>query len=149
MSVERDRYKNSVDRLLSLADFERKSRANQPPDWHLRRVERLLEMVGEPHLATPVVHVAGSKGKGSTCAMIASGLKAAGFRTGLYTSPHLHTFTERIKIDDENISRDEFADLIDELWPHVDAIERTGDLGCSERFRDADCDGVRPLSRQR
>ena len=134
MSVERDRYKNSVDRLLSLADFERKSRANQPPDWHLRRVERLLEMLGEPHLATPVVHVAGSKGKGSTCAMIAAGLKAAGFRTGLYTSPHLHTFTERIKIDDENISRDEFADLIDELWPHVDAIERTGDLGVVSVF---------------
>ena len=134
MSVERDRYKNSVDRLLSLADFERKSRANQPPDWHLRRVERLLEMLGEPHLATPVVHVAGSKGKGSTCAMIASGLKAAGFRTGLYTSPHLHTFTERIQIDGENISRDEFADLIDELWPHVDAIERTGDLGVVSVF---------------
>ena len=134
MNGERDRYKKAVDRLLSLADFERKSRANQPPDWHLRRVERLMEMLGEPHLATPVVHVAGSKGKGSTCAMIASGLKAAGFNTGLYTSPHLHTFTERIQLNGTNISRSDFADLIDRLWPYVDAIEQAGDLGVVSVF---------------
>ena len=74
-----ERYMKAVNRLLSLADFERKSRANQPPDWHLRRVERLMEMLGDPHLATPVIHVAGSKGKGSTCAMIASGLESGWF----------------------------------------------------------------------
>ncbi len=124
----------AVNRLLSLADFERKSRANQPPDWHLRRVERLMEMLNEPHLDTPVIHVAGSKGKGSTCAMIASGLKAAGFRTGLYTSPHLHTFTERIQVNGENISQNDFADLIDELWPCIEAIERAGDLGVVSVF---------------
>ena len=134
MNGERERYKCAVNSLLSLADFERKSRANQPPDWHLRRVERLMEMLGEPHLATPVVHVAGSKGKGSTCAMIASGLKAAGFRTGLYTSPHLHTFTERIQLNGNNISRSDFADLIDRLWPYVDAIEQAGDLGVVSVF---------------
>ena len=114
----------TVNQLLSLADFERKSRANQPPDWHLRRVERLMEMLGNPHLATPVIHVAGSKGKGSTCAMIASGLKAAGLRTGLYTSPHLHSFTERIRVDGECISKSEFANLIEELWPVASEIER-------------------------
>ncbi len=124
----------TVNQLLSLADFERKSRANQPPDWHLRRVERLMEMLGNPHLATPVVHVAGSKGKGSTCAMIASGLKAAGLRVGLYTSPHLHSFTERIRVDGECISKSEFADLIEELWPLVSEIERQGDLGMVSVF---------------
>ena len=134
MSDERDRYKTAVDRLLSLADFERKSRANQPPDWHLRRVERLMEMLDEPHLAVPIVHVAGSKGKGSTSAMIAAGLKAAGFRTGLYTSPHLHTLTERIQIGGENITRRGFADLVEELWPYVDAIENVGDLGVVSVF---------------
>lgn len=131
---EHKRYKNAVNRLLSLADFERKSRANQPPDWHLRRVERLMEMLGDPHLAMPVVHVAGSKGKGSTCAMIASGLKAAGFNTGLYTSPHLHTFTERIRLNGENISRSDFADLIDQLWPFAEAIEQAGVLGVVSVF---------------
>ena len=134
MTCERDRYKCAVDKLLSLADFERKSRANQPPDWHLRRVERLMEMLGRPHLATPVVHVAGSKGKGSTCAMIASGLKAAGFNTGLYTSPHLHSFTERIRLNGSNVSRADFADLIDRLWPYVEEIEQAGDLGVVSVF---------------
>ena len=124
----------AVNRLLSLADFERKSRANQPPDWHLRRVERLMEMLGDPHLATPVIHIAGSKGKGSTCAMIASGLKAAGFKAGLYTSPHLHTFTERIQINGAHITQSDFADLIDELWPCVEAIEQSGDLGVVSVF---------------
>ena len=124
----------AVNRLLSLADFERKSRANQPPDWHLRRVERLMEMLGDPHLATPVIHVAGSKGKGSTCAMIAAGLKAAGFEAGLYTSPHLHTFTERIQINGAHIARSDFADLIEDLWPCVEAIEKAGDLGVVSVF---------------
>lgn len=127
-------YMAAVNRLLSLADFERKSRANQPPDWHLRRVERLMEMLGNPHLATPVVHVAGSKGKGSTCAMVAAGLQAAGLRTGLFTSPHLHSFTERIKVDGQNISKSDFVDLIDELWPLVSEIERQGDLGVVSVF---------------
>ena len=132
--AEQERYMAAVNRLLSLADFERKSRANQPPDWHLRRVERLMAMLDNPHLATPVVHVAGSKGKGSTCAMIAAGLNAAGFQTGLYTSPHLHTFTERIQVDGENISPSDFADLIDELWPYAEAIERRGDMGVVSVF---------------
>ena len=134
VSETRERYMKAVHRLLSLADFERKSRANQPPDWHLLRVGRLMEMLGDPHLATPVIHVAGSKGKGSTCAMIASGLKSAGFATGLYTSPHLHTFTERIKVNGENIAQSDFADLIDNLWPCVEEIERAGDLGVVSVF---------------
>ena len=91
-------------------------------------------MLGAPHLTTPVVHVAGSKGKGSTCAMIAAGLTAAGFRTGLYTSPHLHTFTERIQVNGRNISQGGFADLIDQLWPCVEAIENAGDLGVVSVF---------------
>ena len=124
----------AVNRLLTLADFERKSRANQPPDWHLRRVERLMGMLDDPHLATPVVHVAGSKGKGSTCAMVAAGLKAAGLRTGLYTSPHLHSFTERIKVDGQSIGKLDFGDLVDELWPLVSEIERQGDLGVVSVF---------------
>lgn len=93
-----------------------------------------MEMLDTPHLATPVIHVAGSKGKGSTCAMIASGLKATGFATGLYISPHLHTFTERIQVNGKNIAQSDFADLIDELWPCVEAIEQAGDLGVVSVF---------------
>ena len=122
-------YRSAIDRLLTLTDFERKSRAGEPPDFHLRRMELLLAALDDPHLATPVVHVAGSKGKGSTCALVTAALSANGARTGLYTSPHLHRFTERIRVDGAPVDEQLFAGLIDRLWPDVEAIERRGDLG--------------------
>ena len=122
-------YRPAIDRLLTLTDFERKARAGEPPDFHLRRMELLLSGLGDPHLATPVVHVAGSKGKGSTCALITAALTANGLRTGLYTSPHLHRFTERIRVDGEPVDDHIFAGLIERLWPDVTAIEERGDLG--------------------
>jgi dihydrofolate synthase/folylpolyglutamate synthase len=115
--------------LLSLADFERKSRVGEPPDFHLRRMEVLLARLGNPELATPTIHVAGSKGKGSSSAMIASVLTAAGLRTGLFTSPHLHRMTERIRVDMNEISTDRFSALIAELWPDVEAVEQRRDVG--------------------
>ncbi|MSQ09085.1 MAG: bifunctional folylpolyglutamate synthase/dihydrofolate synthase [Dehalococcoidia bacterium] len=122
-------YREAIDQMLTLADFERKSRAGEPPSWHLKRMEALLARVGDPHLAVPAVHVAGSKGKGSTSAMIASCLRAAGYRTGLYTSPHLHRFTERIQIDGQPISGEEFAALMERLWPDVEAMAAQDTLG--------------------
>ena len=128
------RYNASIARLLTLADFERKSRANQPPDWHLKRVERLMALLGNPHLAKPVVHVAGSKGKGSTSAFIASALTENGYRTGHYTSPHLHRFTERIAVDRKPISESHFASLVNQLWQYVDEIAAQGDIGTVSVF---------------
>ncbi len=122
-------YLSAIDRLLTLTDFERKARAGEPPDFHLRRMGLLLAALGDPHLATPVVHVAGSKGKGSTCALITAALSASGLRTGLYTSPHLHRFTERIRVDGAPVDESVFAGLIKRLWPDVEAIEERGDLG--------------------
>lgn len=92
-------------------------------------MEVLLARLGNPELATPTIHVAGSKGKGSTSAMIASVLTAAGLRTGLFTSPHLHRMTERIRIDMEEISPDRFSYLVEKLWPDVEAVEQRGDVG--------------------
>jgi dihydrofolate synthase/folylpolyglutamate synthase len=123
------RYQSAVERLLTLADFERKSRAGEPPDFHLRRMETLLALMGDPHLATPTVHVAGTKGKGSTCAMVASVLTGHGVRTGLYTSPHLHTFRERIQVDRRPIDEADFAGLVDDLWPHIERVAGMGDRG--------------------
>ena len=122
-------YRAAIDQMLTLADFERKARAGEPPDWHLRRMEVLLARLGDPHLAVPFVHVAGTKGKGSTAAMIASVLRAAGARAGLYTSPHLHRFTERIQVDAVPVSGETFAGLVERLWPEVEAIEAQGALG--------------------
>ncbi len=72
--------------------------------WDLARMRVLLAEIGSPHLAGRFIHVAGTNGKGSTCAMLDSSLRAAGFRTGLYTSPHLADPRERIRIHGEDIS---------------------------------------------
>jgi dihydrofolate synthase/folylpolyglutamate synthase len=75
----------------------------------LDRVEHALAALGDPHLGLPAVHVAGSNGKGSTAAMVEAIARAAGLRTGLYTSPHLCRFAERIRIDGEPIDDGAFA----------------------------------------
>ena len=77
----------------------------------LRRVAALLERLGAPHRRYGVVHVAGSKGKGSTAAMVAAAFTTAGYRTGLATSPHLHAWRERIAIDGDALTEAAFAAL--------------------------------------
>src|SRR6202167_907639 len=74
----------------------------------LERITSLLQALGNPHQACRWVHVAGTNGKGSTCAMIEAGLRAAGVRTGLYTSPHLIEPTERIQIAGLAVTPDQF-----------------------------------------
>lgn len=74
----------------------------------LERVIRLLELMGNPHKNLKYIHVAGTNGKGSTIAFLASILKCSGYRVGVYTSPHLIRFNERITINDEQIP-DEFV----------------------------------------
>ncbi len=78
--------------------------------FDLVRITRLLAALGNPHRASRFVHVAGTNGKGSTCAMIEAGLRSAGLRTGMYTSPHLVSATERIRIHGVPISEESFAD---------------------------------------
>jgi len=110
-------YQESIDYLLNFADFERLPRAGVVFD--LARVENLLHRLHDPHLGRPTVHVAGTKGKGSTCAMISSVLGVAGLRTGFYSSPHLLTYTERIRVDNKNISEDDWAAVATSVAPFV------------------------------
>lgn len=113
-------YREAIEYLHSLTDYEkRRIERYSPETLDLSRVERLLEMVGNPHRLYPSVHVAGTKGKGSTSAMIESVLRAAGYRTGFYTSPHLHTFRERIRIGADLISREEVVSLVEEFRPLI------------------------------
>jgi dihydrofolate synthase/folylpolyglutamate synthase len=99
-------------------------------DLGLRRTEALLKDLLNPHLAYEVIHVAGSKGKGSTCAFAASIGSTAGYETGLYTSPHLHSFRERISIDGNAISEDGFAQLTRQVLSVAERLEkRHPDLG--------------------
>ncbi len=81
----------------------------------LENITVLLESLGNPHRKTKFVHVAGTNGKGSTCAMIESGLRAAGVRTGLYTSPHLVSAVERIQLGGVPISEEQFAAAFDQV----------------------------------
>lgn len=89
----------------------------------LERMERLVAELGNPHLQVPVVHVAGSKGKGSTSSMIASILSHSGWRTGLYTSPHLSRMEERIRIDGRECSQAELVQAIDQIRPIVARLD--------------------------
>ena len=84
-------------------------------DLKLDRVKRLLRKLGNPEKSIPpVIHVAGTNGKGSTIAMSKSGLQRSGFRTHTYTSPHLVSFNERIEIGDKRISEDELKEVLNE-----------------------------------
>jgi dihydrofolate synthase / folylpolyglutamate synthase len=85
----------------------------------LARMRAALALLADPHRCAPVLHVAGTNGKGSTCAFTERSLRAAGLKTGLYTSPHLRHFCERIRVAGEPISEEEAADLLGELLRRV------------------------------
>ena len=127
-------YEQAVAQLLSLADFERKARVSESPDFHIKRTELLMAALGNPHRTVPAIHVAGSKGKGSTCTMIAAGLTANGLRTGMFISPHLHRMTERITLDGEPISQGRFVSLFERVWPAAESVRERGDSGTVSVF---------------
>ena len=116
-------YSEAIAYLYSLANYE-KTRIERytPETLDLSRVERLLAAMGNPHARFPAVHIAGTKGKGSTAAMCEACLRAAGYHTGFYISPHLHTFRERIQVDRRKIAREDVVALAEETRP---LIERT------------------------
>ncbi|MEE8470016.1 MAG: folylpolyglutamate synthase/dihydrofolate synthase family protein [Dehalococcoidia bacterium] len=122
-------YLTAVDFLMSRTDYERWPGYAYANRFDLRRMEELLQRLGNPHLSARTVHIAGSKGKGSTAAMIAAGLRAAGYKTGLYTSPHLHTLRERIKVDGKPISKRELAAVVARLRPEVQAMDENRPYG--------------------
>ena len=93
------------------------------PGYSLRHVEELLNRMGNPQLAARTIHIAGTKGKGSVAAMIAQVLSDSGYKTGLYTSPHLHTLRERISVDGSLISEAEFAAAMAEVKPFIESMK--------------------------
>lgn len=117
-------YREALNYVLDFSDYERWPGAGYAERWDLGRMQELLERLGSPHLQRKTVHIAGSKGKGSTAAMIASALGEAGFTTGLYTSPHLHTMRERIRVDGQLITEQEFASVVSELISHAEEVNR-------------------------
>jgi dihydrofolate synthase/folylpolyglutamate synthase len=86
----------------------------------------LLNRLGNPHHAFAAIHVAGTNGKGSVCAMLESVLRKAGLRVGLYTSPHLIKFNERIQVNGAAINDEELAALFEEMEAHAVAVSAEG-----------------------
>ena len=116
-------YPETIAYLHSLTDYEKTRIERYTSDtFDLSRVERLLAALGNPQGRFTSVHVAGTKGKGSTAALLEACLRAAGYRTGFYTSPHLHTFRERIQVGGQKIAREEVVALTEEIRPHVERI---------------------------
>lgn len=101
-----------------------RARISAPGDERikLRRAEELLARVGSPQRAVPTVLIAGTKGKGSTAAMMASALQTAGFHVGLYTKPHLVDYRERVRVDGILITPEELAATVEALVPHIEAM---------------------------
>jgi dihydrofolate synthase/folylpolyglutamate synthase len=119
-------YSKALRFVYSLADYERQRivRYNSQ-NFDLERMRTLLKKLGNPHQQFRSVHVAGTKGKGSTCAMVASMVQAAGYKTGLYTSPHLNDIRERFQINGEMISQADFARLVKQIEPIVARMRPT------------------------
>ena len=128
-------YREAVDFLSQGPDLERLTPDNKcpPPRFNLERVERLLAHAGSPQEGLKVVHVAGTKGKGSTAVMIARFLEEAGYRVGLFTSPHLIRLEERIKINGDTIPKEEVCRLLGRLKDYVEG-EREKDIHDSPTF---------------
>lgn len=117
-------YQEALDYLTSLGRFGIK--------LGLERTTALLQALGDPHELFQGVHVAGTNGKGSVCAMTASMLQSAGYRVGLMPKPHLISYTERIQVDQRPIAEADFAALLTDLQPTINKV--AADLGAPTEF---------------
>lgn len=117
-------YREAIDYLYSIPMFTKVGSSAYKPGYE--RIEALMDLLEEPHRAYRTIHVAGTNGKGSSSSMIASVLMSAGYRVGLYSSPHLFDFRERIKVDGRMIPHDDVVRCVELLKPVVE--------GCSASF---------------
>lgn len=116
-----DSYAEALAYLNRRVDYEKVRPVKfDPRNLNLARIEDLLTRLGNPHTQYPVIHVAGTNGKGSVCALLDSMARAAGVRTGLYTSPHFHTLRERIRINGVPITHHDFVTRLNTLIPHIE-----------------------------
>jgi dihydrofolate synthase / folylpolyglutamate synthase len=118
----------------ALARVEKELVARWPEsriEWKLERMAALMHALGDPQLAYPVIHIAGTNGKTSTARMIDALLRTLELRTGRYTSPHLESITERISLDGEPISPEAFVETYDQVAPFFDLVDARSDVRLS------------------
>jgi len=118
-----DDYRASLDFLYGRLNYERLGMPKSSVELRLGRMRRLLRRLDDPHLGLRIVHVAGTKGKGSTSAMIAAALVGSGVRTGLFCSPHLHRLEERFSVDGVEATAVELIGLVDAARPAVAELD--------------------------
>ncbi len=116
-------YQQALDYLYSFPDSEAKL-PRSPAEFNLPQTSALLAAFGEPQRAFPSVVIAGSKGKGSTAALLEAIARAAGLRTGLWTSPHLHSYRERIQVERTPISQAELIAAIESIPARLAGFDR-------------------------
>ncbi len=119
MDIELE-YNKALDYLYSFVDYSLKHSSElAKAEFNLDRMFALMEELGNPQNTYPIIHVAGTKGKGSVSAFCASALQAGGYKVGLYTSPHLLDYCERIQVNGESISHKLMIELVEEIKPAV------------------------------
>ena len=116
-------YQQTLDYLYSFVDYSLTKASRWSADkFDLKRMEVLLARLGYPERDFPSIHIAGTKGKGSVAALCASALREGGYRTGLYTSPHLHDYTERIRVNGIPIPQQVMVETVEEIRPVIESI---------------------------
>ncbi len=132
--LENDRFQQALDYIYSFIDYETEPRPRDPVHYDLRRMDELLTRLNNPHLNTSTIHITGTKGKGSVAAMITSALAVAGYKAGLYTSPHLHVFNERIRVNDRIIPDEDVISLVEKLKPEIEKVNNRATYGTLTTF---------------
>ena len=118
-------YREALTYLLARTDYEKEERVRyNVTTFSLERMERLLSLLGDPHTRITTVHIAGTKGKGSTATMLARMLEANGYTVGLYTSPHLVNLHERITVNSRMITETEMLRLMNRLHAPIEKLSR-------------------------
>lgn len=118
-------YDQALDFIYAFVDYSLKKASELArADFNLERMRQLMHLLGNPEGQYPAIHVAGTKGKGSTSALAAAALRAAGLRTGLYTSPHLQDFCERIQVDGKAIGHGELVEMVALVRQAVEQVPR-------------------------
>ena len=117
-------YKQALSYLNSFINYEKKTDVTYNKRlFNLKRMEDILSELGNPHRFLKTIHIAGTKGKGSTAAIISSILTSGGYRVGLYTSPHLISPRERIRVGNRLITEDEFSYLMFQIKSAVESLK--------------------------
>jgi dihydrofolate synthase/folylpolyglutamate synthase len=128
-------YTQSTVYVESLTNYEKSPAARyDASNFDLRRMDLLLAALGNPQAGRKTIHIAGTKGKGSTAAMVAGILRTAGYCTGLFISPHLYSWQERLQVNGRPVAKKDFARLVNMARPHVEEINKGARFGCLTTF---------------